>query len=322
MTSSLIWANSRIKSRETKLLTADRLQRLLDCGTVADAVKVLAEFGFCDGTEANTEKLLLANRRELINFIKELNLDEPLVTALLYRYDFHNAKALMKAKYMRLNQTDELLLPSVNWDIDKLKENTIGDTYGDYVEAQEAFMTVDEAFASGRRSPKLIDTTFDKAYFAYAEKLTAKDAYAKHYIEIKEFFVNLSAFLRCKKLNLDLKQFEEQYVGTQDGMYEAFKASFEQGIEALLSKLKFTEFGGYVDAVIEMELSAVEKHADDTLIKYLKEKQNALFTGAVAAGYVVAREQEQNAVGLILTGLKNNVDKSVIRARLRVSYGG
>ncbi len=315
--SDLIFANSRAKVHEAALMNAEKFNRMLD-SDLADAVKVLSEAGYEDCTVENYDDAIRAEEKKLSAFMKELKLDEPFLNCLMSHNDFHNAKALMKAKYMRLESYSDMLLPEGRISLDTLKDGVMNDDYRFLPESlAEALRSVDEAFATGNRSPRLIDVTVDRAMFGYFFTVL-KDEGAEYY-RLKVFFVNLVSFIRCKALNLSYRFFEEQYIDG-DGMKNRFLSAYEAGVDALAEKVKGSGYSSYVAFALENEISVVETYADNKLLNLLKERKNDMFSVYPVAGYYVAKQYELKMVRLILTGLKNKVDKSVIRQRLRDTY--
>lgn len=320
MSNNVIYANSRISAREIKLLDNEKLRRLLDCNTLADAIKTLAEFGIGDGAETDVDVILKNDREQLMSFIKELKLDGAFINAVLMKYDFHNVKVLMKAKYMRFEEYTHMLYPEYKYDVKRLAEKIKADDYSDVEPIlRDALTAIDEAFASGNRSPKTIDIIIDKAYYAYAIKKVKGDKIAQEYFAFKVFAINAMTFIRAKKMKLDVSEFKTQYIGKQDDTYKLFVENYQQanGMDALISRYEFTDYGKLLKEINGLDVSAAEKIADDTLIKIVNGKKDDVFSDAKCVVYVLAREREQNAVNLILTSIKNKIDKASVTQRLR-----
>ncbi|MDE5911747.1 MAG: V-type ATPase subunit, partial [Clostridia bacterium] len=68
------------------------------------------------------------------------------------------------------------------------------------------------------------------------------------------------------------------------------------------------------------DMVAFERIWDNTLINIFKEGRNDIFTVAPIAGFYVAKKIEIKIVRMICILLKNDVDKDVIRDRLRELY--
>ena len=320
MSNNVIYANSRISARETKLIDGEKLRRLLDCNTLADAVKTLAEYGIGDGTETDVDVILKAEREQLMSFIKELKLDGAFITAVLKKYDFHNVKVLMKAKYMRLQEYSYMLYPEYSYEVKRLADKFKTDDYTDVEPILEsALLSIDESFAGGNRSPKTIDVIIDRAYYEYVMKKVKGDKLALKYFTFKVFALNVMTFIRAKKMKQDVSEFKAQYIGKQDENFNKLVECYQQAnaIEALANAYGETEYGKLLKGIDWEDVSAVEKAVDDKLIDFVDKKREDVFSDAKSVAYFLAREREQNAINLILTAIKNKIDKSQVSLRLR-----
>ncbi len=320
MSNNVIYANSRISARETKLLDNEKLHRLLDCNTLSDAIKTLAEYGIGDGTESDTDVILQKDREQLMSFVKELKLDGAFINAVLTKYDFHNVKVLMKAKYMRFTEYAHMLFPEYKYDVKRLAEKIKADDYTDVDPVlRDALTSVDEAFANGSRNPKTIDIIIDKAYYDYAVKKTKGDKLARRYFAFEIFALNTLTFLRARKMKLDVSEFKTQYIGERDETYLLFVDGYQKvdGMDGLIARYEHTDYGKLLRNINGLNISDAEKIADDTLIKIVSGKKDDVFSEAKCVAYVLAREREQNAVNLILTSVKNKTDKAFVTQRLR-----
>ena len=76
MSDKFVFQNAKIKHMESKLLTSQSVQRLLDCAEKEDAFKVLLEMGFGSGipVETNDFDTLFAHEEEnAVALLKEFN---------------------------------------------------------------------------------------------------------------------------------------------------------------------------------------------------------------------------------------------------------
>ena len=92
--------SARLHALETKLLTRERMERMIDTKDHAEAAKVLSECGYGELTELTLpalEELLSAARSALLRELGTAAPDPKLIDLFRIKYDYHNAKVLVKA---------------------------------------------------------------------------------------------------------------------------------------------------------------------------------------------------------------------------------
>ena len=122
---SVLYTSARAVSLEKTLLGGDRLKRMID-GNTEDALKILSEVGFGAG-ESNSSEIDAVSAYEtakLCAFVKETAPDEKTAKFFLYPFDFKNAEAIVKAKYLK---TDPELF-SCGWLDEKILNEKNGPT--------------------------------------------------------------------------------------------------------------------------------------------------------------------------------------------------
>ena len=97
-----IFANARAAALSVRLPGAERLNRMADCSSAEDAVKILQEAGFGEGAaSSDPETLIAAEERSFAAFVRDAAPDGRVARFLLARWDFANAEAVMRAKYLK-----------------------------------------------------------------------------------------------------------------------------------------------------------------------------------------------------------------------------
>ena len=93
--------SARVKALETGLLTRERMEQLLDVRTGGEAAKLLQEWGYPqldpDRPEAMDAALSAAREATLADLAEGLP-DPRYLDLFKIKYDYHNAKALLKAE--------------------------------------------------------------------------------------------------------------------------------------------------------------------------------------------------------------------------------
>jgi V/A-type H+-transporting ATPase subunit C len=327
---SLEYANARVKSLENNLLTADKFTRMIDCQTLEEAVKILAESNYGGGSgidnPKNFDRVLEAEERNVTDFVRSVLAEGYGIECILLKNDYHNAKAFVKIKYSSLAEAPSLIKPRGILDTDKLREGIMSDNYGDFpLPMAKALDLIDNAFSIGTRSPRLIDVLLDKAFFEDASEhlAKAKKSVIKDYFVRLTDFTNIASFIRSKKAGMPLKLFEESFI--EGGLLERsrFSAFYESNIETVAEAMRYGDYYKAFERILEDKQGALirfEAYTDNALIAIFREERHNLFSPAPIAGYYLGKLTEIKMAKLVLVCINNNVEKSIIRQRLRELY--
>lgn len=329
MDSGLIYANARIKSLEGNLLSTDKMLRMIDAVSLDEAIKVLTESNYGGGVVLENsnkfESLLTSENISVTAFIREIMPKDLGMEIFFLKLDYHNAKALMKAKYLGQENASYMLTSEGLISIDKLSNDIISDNYKDlYPDLKNALESIDLTFVNGDRNPRIIDIDIDKAFFKHAEKIVAKGS-----MSIKKYFValvdltNISSFIRCRRAGLNIKSFTSGYVTGGELLEYLFTALYDQSDEVVNEKFKYTTYKSLVNKAIENKGKALvefETAVDNYYLNIFKNDKHDMFSVAPMAGYYLAKITEIKVARMILVCIKNGVDKILIKQRLRELY--
>jgi len=178
-------------------------------------------------------------------------------------------------------------------------------------------LTIDSARADGNTSPRFIDLTLDKACYVdiMAMLKKAKNKFMTAYWQTNIDMMNISSFSRAGKVG-NIELFKESFI---DG--GKLDISFFNGeLQSVLDKLAYSPYPQIAESLKAGDMVAFERIWDNTLINIFKEGRNDIFSVAPIAGFYVAKKIEIKIVRMICILLKNDVDKDVIRDRLRELY--
>ena len=90
--------SARIRAMENRLLTRERMDRMIEARDQAEAMKVLSECGYNDA--AGLDAALLQARAEVFRDMERSAPDPRLVEVFQIKYDYHNAKTILKSQAM------------------------------------------------------------------------------------------------------------------------------------------------------------------------------------------------------------------------------
>ena len=328
---NLIFSNSRVKALENTLLTEDKITRMAFSDNLEDGIRILYESGYAGGMtidNINSFESLIEREKEIVTaFFRETMIAGSGMEAFLKEEDYHNAKALMKLKYMHKDVEDGVLAEQGNIEIDELREAIMNDNYDGLPNVMAtALLEIDNIFASDKHSPRVIDTILDKAM--YKDSLAvAKKGKVKTIIEYfvsKVDLTNILTLLRCKNID-DISLFRENFIEGGSYEYSTLAELFDENLDVIGEKLRY---GAYRDIIVSSfedikakgTLVKFEAMIDSYLMKIFRRDKGDIFTVAPLIGFFIAKKIEVKMVRLILVSLKNNVPKETIKERLREFY--
>ena len=99
-----LFLSAMIRARETKMLTREKMERMLDAPGFDEAAKLMADSGYADmsGMDASQiDDALNQHRSAIFNELAGILPEPELVDAFRMKYDYHNAKVLIKAEGRR-----------------------------------------------------------------------------------------------------------------------------------------------------------------------------------------------------------------------------
>ena len=320
-----LYLSARIHAMENKLLTRERMERMLSARSAEEAAKVLSECGYGDFpslTPAAIEGVLDAARLALFADLRRAAPDPAIVDVFCIKYDYHNAKVLLKAEATG-QSPDRLLLDAGRYPAGRLKEDYVQGDLSRYSPAfAQAVAQARELLASSG-DPQAADLLLDRAY--YAEMLSAAQAagspFLEGYVRLSIDSVNLRSVVRSARMgkgpdflrrvllpegNVKTDSLLSAGAGDLAGVFAHtyLTAAAQEGAEAIR--------GG--------SLTQFERLCDNALTAYLSQGKRVAFGEHPLIGYLYAKENELTTIRIILTGRLAGLDAETIRERLRESY--
>lgn len=319
MSYKFLYQNAQIKSRESKLLTQQGVQRLLDASDTREASRALAELGF--GTDGeNFDVVFKRAEDENIALLKEMN-EGGALDAFLIESDYTNLKILLKAFVSGLKA--ETFAPDGLFEVGFL-QNAIetGEVAALPKQMQEIILKTQEALAGGQISAHKLDIDVDKTQYAHQLELCKKSGkVAKEYFEKRIDYLNISSFERARRLNLDQSFFEECFINGGKIVLTTFQSVWELHGEELLKPFKETAYFEDLKALDEGgKLVVFEAKTDDSLLKVWKSEKDDLYSIAPIVAFYMSRKTELKIAKLIVAGVKNRVAPQIIKERMRELY--
>lgn len=314
--------SARIRAMENRLLTRERMDRMIDAADDGEARKVLAECGYPEG--GSLDQALAQARADVFRDMESAVPDRRLVEIFQLKYDYHNAKTLLKAAAMG-RDPQPLLLPGGRYDPAELAEGWRREELRGCSPAFQTAMAQAKAVLEDSHDPQQADLILDRACYAEME-LLARDLdsrFLQRYVRLLVDVANLRTAVRVHRMGREpefLRQVllpggsvSEQSIAAAraDALGELFAAGSLAQAAQLGAKLAHPGAGAMTD---------FERACDDAVTAYLASERRVPFGEEPVVGYLYAREAEFTAVRTIFAGRAAKLEGDVIRRRLRETY--
>lgn len=318
--------SAMLRAREPRLLTNEKAERMLDAASFEDAAKLLTDSGYPDMSQMDANELencLAKHRDEIFAELARFSPDGRLVDVFRLKYDYHNAKAIIKAETMGLDP-QRLLSDSGRVAGKKLLELYNEDKRVQLPETLGAAMAEAKAVLARTSNPQLSDFVLDKAYFAELEKAAAEleSDFLKGYVTILIDSTNLKSTVRTLRMGKGQDFLREVLIpGGNVGTERLANAADKESIAALYVHTRLeraAQLGG--ESLDGSSMTAFELSCDNAVNAYLREAKLISYGSAPVLAYMAAVEGEITAIRMILTGRLAGVAPQVIRERLRDLY--
>ena len=256
---------------ENKLLTRERMDRMIEARDDAEAMKLLAECGYNES--AGLDAALAQARAEVFKSLMQGAPDPRLVEVFQIKYDYHNAKTILKAQAMG-SDPERLLLAGGRYDPAQLwdgwKREALSGVSEPFKKAMEQAKT---ALAEGG-DPQQADLILDRACYGEMARLAREleSPFLQGYVRLSVDVANLRSAVRVARMGREgefLRQVllpggsvSETAIAAARG--EALGEVFRSGPLAQAAELgaRLAQPGGE-------SLTAFERECDNALTAYL-----------------------------------------------------
>jgi len=312
--------SARIRAMENRLLTRERLERMVEAREDAEALKVLAECGYGELNALNgtaLEQLLSAAREKVFAELEAALPDSRLLDLFRLKYDYHNAKVLVKAKATG-QDASRLLVSGGRYSPEELEQGLAHCDEFFCCAVERAGETMEQT-----GDPQLADLLLDKACFEEMGLLAKEcgSAYLQGYVRLAVDAANLRSRVRCARLEKGHDFLKQVLMEGGTVSVDALLRAREVGEPFRVGSL--SEAARLADELAKPgagALTAFERECDNALMAYQEKARRTPFGEEVVAGYLFAREAELTAIRTVMAGRMAGLDPDVIRQRLRQSY--
>jgi ATP synthase, subunit C len=319
-----------IRILEKRLLTRNRLERMIEAQTPEEVLKLLGETEYSQDMadihgSQDYEIILKRETERVFSIVRNMIKNTGIVDILSLKYDYHNLKVLLKSKITG-KDFSSLLMQAGTIDASKFKAKFESQSNDLPQEIMEAIAEVQKDFEENH-NPQRIDIIVDKHYFRNLSRL-AKEIDVKvitDYVEGLIDFQNMITLFRVQKQKRDARFLETVIFEGGTISKNKIVASINDNTDTILNKFKKEKLGTYLVKGLEAfsetkRLSELEKISDNYLMELNKESKYVVFGPEPLFTYLVAKEREINAVRIIMVSKINNISSDKIRERLRETY--
>ncbi|MCI8423113.1 MAG: V-type ATPase subunit [Lawsonibacter sp.] len=313
--------STRIRAMENRLLTRERMDRMIEARDNGEAMKVLAECGYSEGP---LEASLARARAEVFRDMESASPDPRLVEIFQLKYDYHNAKTILKAQATGSNP-ERLLLDGGRYSPQELWAGWQREALSGVSPAFRQAMEQAKAVLEDTQDPQRADLVLDRACYAEMAQLAQalQSPFLQGYVRLSVDVANLRTAVRIHRMGREGDFLRQALLSGGNVSETALAAArgeslgeiFRAGPLAQAGELgaKLTQPGGG-------SLTAFERECDDALTAYLAAARRIPFGEETVIGYLYAKEQELTAIRAIFAGRAAGLDGDTIRARLRTTY--
>lgn len=296
---------SIIKIQEKKLLTEQKLIRMIETNTLKEILKTLndTEYAFSMAGVTNDEmyeEILFNETKRVFSFVRELTKEEQgIVDMIALKYEYQNLKLRLKNDYSNSDLEKHIL--DTGMQKDNLEKNLL--VVKKEKDLQKASILLDKMYLEDihRISRELNEDIFIKYSNIVIDKY------------------NIVTFLRLKKQNKNIDYVENMFVdGGSISKNELVKIYENNTYLPVFKKATIAKYWDKFEK--DGNISDIEKMFDNMIINLAVDYRNVTIGPEPIFTYIIAKEYEMKALRLIMSGKLNNINPEVIKERLRGVY--
>lgn len=314
----------RIRALEGKLLTLPKIERLIEAKTKEEMKEILQDTWYSEWIEGGYENMINKARRELYQLMEKIIVDKEVIEMLRLRYDYFNAKLLVKGKIGE-KKVDHLMSEFGN-----ISKREMGVIFSEekYEKLKKYYLSeaisecIEQYFS--KKESRWVDLILDKYYYKYLLE-TIRNPFFLTLVKIEITLINLKSFLRSKFTNEGRQFFEKSFI--QGGYLPLFHfvPQFEEPFENIPNYFSTTPYFKIVQEGVNYFLKqksfiVLEKECDSHLIEFLRKAKYVALGVEPILAYFYIRENEFKILRLIFVGKKSKIKEELIKKRLPIIY--
>jgi len=315
---------------ETRLLDRQWTERLLS-ESAEGALKALGDSAFqhavADITHPDDiEKGLVLAMAETFATVAEISPEPELIDLFRLRADFANAKALVKASVLKMEEGEYGLTDGVGTLPLATLETAIRDKDMMQLPAflTEAVRDAEEAYRD-EGLLAAIDRVFDNALWSHSLAVAreAGNAFLVDYFQREIDLTNIRTFVRMKVAERDVADLQTAFIGGGTIDLATFRTLFSEGLDVFARSLEYGRYGGVAEAVREWSSDrafALELACDNVLLKAIEPAATIAYGIEPLVAFILKRTIEIKLVRAAIVAKLDGVERSVVEGRLRSTH--
>lgn len=322
MKETYTYAVSRVRCRETDLLTRLDFDRLMQCKTEEECLRVLQDKGWGKdaGVPLSAEDLLPEENARLWQFVGELVPDLSVFDVVRLPADFNNLKAAIKSVLTKtapphIYMTGGTVDPALMREAVEKNDFSLLPPFLSEPGRQAAQVLLQNR--DGQRCDVLLDRACLLAIQQAGEKSDCP--LLSDYAEMVTALANIRVAVRCQKTGKSRAFLLEALTPCRTLSLESLCTAALKGRDDLLSYLAFTPYAEAAEALRE-SMTRFEKWCDDRLMELIRTQKYESFSLGPLIAYILARQSEMGNVRVLLAGKRHRMDDRLIQERLRELY--
>lgn len=313
---------------ETRLLNTERLDRMIDAKDLNEAAKVLTECGYGElgeVTASGVEELLSRAQADLFQDLGSAVKDRALLDVFRCKYDYHNAKVLVKAEALGTGE-DRLLLGGGRYDRKVLADSYRREDLRSYSETLRKGIARAREVLGATGDPQQADFVLDRAYFEELVLLARESGsgFLQGYVALLIDVANLRSAVRASRLGKGPEFLSQVLVPGGTVSVHALACARGEELGGLFQSGPLGEAaaeGAARSLPGSGPLTEFERLCDNAVMGYVAAGRMIPFGEQPVVGYLYAREAETTAIRTVVSGRLAGLDGNTIRQRLRRTYG-
>lgn len=302
-------AVAAVRAMENSLLTHSDIEQLIASKSKAEYNSLISAKGSEQATLEDVWDMLRAyapNDREL--------------EILLYKNDFHNLKAALKAVISGKEPQHYFIRPT-NLDLDKLVVAIKSKEYEylpEYIRktAQEAYELLTRTL-DGQLSDSVIDTAALEAMQRAAYRHGGE--FMRQYAEMTALYADIKTAYRCALMKKPKSFIETAVCGISELDKDSLVKAALEGVDGLFAYLENTQYSDAAKLLRESP-AKFEKLCDDEMIELAQTSRMTAFGTEPLAAYYLAKEAEIKNLRIISVCKESGTDRETITERMRKLY--
>ena len=285
-----LYISAMLRAREPRMLSRDKAERMLDAVSFEESAKLLTDCGYEDMSQMSAKEIeqALAKRRDAaLSELAGLVPNAAIVDIFRVKYDYHNAKAVLKAEAMN-SDGSELLSGSGRVSPAALQAAYREDRCRDLPGRLGAAMEEAKSLLARSGNPQLADFVLDRAYFEELGDLAKQleSPYLTGYVAVLADSTNLRSAVRILRMGKDVLSMRDAFVsGGNVSVDRIIAASTGEGLAPLFAGTVLADAAALGSAAAEGgTMTAFELACDNAVMAYVSGAKLAAYGDRVYGG--------------------------------------